>query len=67
MKKLFKGIVFIVMLLFGLVTGLIFILEPLQKMAFEKFGEEEVRAYMKRFEPYIVLSDDEKLEEEADQ
>jgi len=62
MKKVFKAVVVFI----GLIVTIVFMADNIEEWAYNKFGKEKVRDYMKKFEPYIVLSDDE-VEEELDE
>lgn len=62
MKKIFKVLIVFI----ALIASILFMADNIEEWAYEKFGKEKVRDYMKKFEPYIVLSDDEdEAEEEA--
>ncbi len=60
MKKIFKVLIVFI----ALIASILFMADNIEEWAYEKFGKEKVRDYMKKFEPYIVLSDD---EDEADE
>lgn len=58
MKKTVKALVITVMALVGgLIASLVF-LDKKEDWLYEKFGKKEVRTFMKRFEPFIVMTEE---------
>ena len=63
MKNALKAIIVFI----GLIVTIVFMADNIEEWAYDKFGKEKVRDYMKKFEPYIVLSDDEEEEVVVDE
>ncbi len=61
MKNALKAIIVFI----GLIVTIVFMADNIEEWAYDKFGKEKVRDYMKKFEPHIVLSDDEEEASES--
>lgn len=58
MKDLAKALIITIVTLLGLLLGGIVFLDKNEAWLYDRFGKKEVRSFMKRFEPLIVMTED---------
>lgn len=64
-KRVLKSVLVVFGIISGLAVTFVLFLDWKEEWLYEKYGKENVLAFMKRFEPFITMEGDEEEDDET--